>query len=105
MFYTTGGAGRLAVNGKTHALADGIGFTLAPDFDFRLANTGKTPLAFYVRTEPLPADAADSPDVVVVSRWTQDRRIGAHWLHICNGGPADMLLCTIAPNTTPQPPT
>jgi mannose-6-phosphate isomerase-like protein (cupin superfamily) len=40
---------------------------------------------------------------VVVNRFDLDRRVGAHWVHICNGGPNGMNLCTIAPHTMPQP--
>jgi mannose-6-phosphate isomerase-like protein (cupin superfamily) len=103
IFYATGGQGQLAVNGKSHAIGDGVGFVLTPDFAFRLTSTGKTPLTFYVRTEPVPPGTAASPDVVVTSRWDGDRRVGAHWVHICNGGPAGFLLCTVAPHTMPQP--
>ena len=103
VFFATAGKGRLTVNGKDHELEDGVGFTLTPDFDFRLTSTGKVPLSFYVRTEPLPSDFKPSGDVIVISRWDSDRRIGAHWVHICNGGPAGMNLCTVAPYTMPQP--
>jgi mannose-6-phosphate isomerase-like protein (cupin superfamily) len=103
IFFATDGHGQLIVNGKTHEIKDGVGFTLTPDFDFRLTNSGKTPLGFYVRAEPIPADTKASTDAVVVSRWDGDRRIGAHWVHICNGGPAGMTLCTVAPYTMPQP--
>lgn len=103
IFYTSDGTGQLAAAGRSHGLRDGIGFVLTPDHGFTLTNTGKAPLVFYVRSEPLPEGTAPSPDVTVVSRWDNDRRIGAHWLHICNGGPPGMLLCTIAPHTMPQP--
>lgn len=102
-FYTSEGGGNLVVNGRVHALKDGIGFNLTPDFDFRLNNTGTTPLNFYVRSEPIPADTPPLSDVTIVSRWQNDRRVGAHWMHICNGGPPGMMLCTVAPNTMPQP--
>ncbi len=103
IFYTSTGSGSLIVKGRSHELKDGVGFVLTPDHDFQIRSTGKTPLAFYVRAEPLPAGTAPSPDVTIVSRWDNDRRVGAHWLHICNGGPPGMLLCTIAPHTMPQP--
>jgi mannose-6-phosphate isomerase-like protein (cupin superfamily) len=38
-----------------------------------------------------------------VNRFDLDRRIGAHWVHTCNGGPNGMNLCTIPPHTMPQP--
>ena len=61
------------------------------------------PLSFYVRTEPVPDGTTPDKDVVVVNRFDNDRRIGAHWVHTCNGGPAGMNLCTIPPHTMPQP--
>lgn len=102
-FYTSAGEGKLTVNGKSHDLKDGIGFQLTPDFDFTITNTGKVPIGMYVRTEPIPNGTKPSPDVVVVNRFDNDRRIGAHWVHTCNGGPNGMNLCTIAPYTMPQP--
>jgi mannose-6-phosphate isomerase-like protein (cupin superfamily) len=103
VFYTTGGTGQIAVNSKSHDVYKGTGFTLMPDFDFKLTNTGQTPLTFYVRTEPVPANSAPSPDLVVVQRFESDRRVGAHWAHINNGGPAGLTLINIAPRTMPQP--
>ena len=103
VFYTAAGGGTLTVNGKAHDFLEGVGFTLTPDFDFKLSNSGRTPLGFYVRTEPLPADLKTNGDVVVVDRMDRDRRVGNHWAHICNGGPSGFLLCTIAPRTMPQP--
>jgi mannose-6-phosphate isomerase-like protein (cupin superfamily) len=103
IFLATAGTGQVTVNGKSSDVKDGIGFILTPEFDFKLTNTGKTPLAFYVRTEKLPPDYKPEPNFAVVSRWDNDRRVGAHWVHICNGGPAGLNLCTIAPYTMPQP--
>lgn len=103
IFYASEGQGTLLVNGRAHQLRDGIGFFLTPDFDFRLTNTGKTQIGFYVRTEAVAPGTSSAPEPVVVSRWDNDRRIGAHWMHICNGGPPGMTLCTIAPSTVPQP--
>ena len=102
-FYATAGSGKITVNGKSYDLKDGIGFTLTPDFDFKMSSSGKEPLGMYVRTEPIPAGAPAPPDFAVVSRWDNDRRIGAHWVHTCNGGPQGMNLCTIGPFTMPQP--
>ena len=65
--------------------------------------SGKTPIGFYVRTEPLPANSKTNEDVVVVDRMDRDRNVGNHWAHICNSGPSGFLLCTIAPRTMPQP--
>ena len=56
VFYATGGNGQITVNSKSSDVKDGIGFTLTPDFDFKLTSTGKEPLTFYVRTEPVPDD-------------------------------------------------
>ena len=104
IFYATGGgAGQITVNSKSTDVRDGIGFTLTPDFDFKLTSTGKEPLAFYVRTEPVPANTPPGENLVVYDRFENDRRVGAHWVHICNGGPGGMNLCTIAPHTMPQP--
>jgi mannose-6-phosphate isomerase-like protein (cupin superfamily) len=103
IFYATAGAGKITVNSKSYDITDGTGFTLTPEFDFKLTSTGKEPLAFYVREQPLPSNFASTPDLVVVNRFDNDRRIGAHWVHTCNGGPSGMNLCTIPPHTMPQP--
>ena len=103
VFYTSAGDGQITVNGKSHEVSDGIGFTLTPDFDFKLTNTGKVPIGMYVRTEPIPPGTPANTDIVIVNRFDNDRRIGAHWVHTCNAGPNGMLLCTMAPYTIPQP--
>ena len=56
VFLAVGGEGKITVNAKTSDLKDGVGFTLTPDFDFKLTSTGKVPLAFYVREEPIPSN-------------------------------------------------
>ena len=103
MYLAVGGEGKITVNSKSYDLKDGVGFVLTPDFDFKLTSTGKAPLAFYVREEPIPANFKANPDFAVVSRWDNDRRVGAHWVHTCNGGPTGLNLCTIPPHTMPQP--
>jgi mannose-6-phosphate isomerase-like protein (cupin superfamily) len=103
IFFATAGAGTITVNSKSYEIRDGVGFTLTPDFDFKLTSAGKEPLAFYVRAEPLPGNYQASGDIAVVNRFDNDRGVGAHWVHICNGGPSGMNLCTIAPHTIPQP--
>lgn len=103
IYYTIDGHGTVTVAGKDHAVKEGIGFTLTPDFGFKLVNTGKKPLNFYVRTEDVPPMTKPNPDIVVVNRFDADRRIGAHWVHTCNGGPQGLNLCTVAPHTMPQP--
>jgi mannose-6-phosphate isomerase-like protein (cupin superfamily) len=103
IFMSVGGEGKVTVNSKSFDIKDGVGFTLTPDFDFKLASTGKQPLAFYVRAQPLPANYKPSPDILVVNRFDLDRKVGAHWVHTCNGGPNGMNLCTIPPHTMPQP--
>ena len=103
VFYATGGTGKITVNSKSHDVYKGTGFTLTPDFDFKLTGTGREPLTFYVRTEPLPNNSAPSADLVVVQRFENDRRVGAHWAHINNGGPNGLTLINIAPRTMPQP--
>ena len=42
-------------------------------------------------------------DLVVFQRFENDRRVGAHWAHINNGGPAGLTVINIAPRTMPQP--
>jgi mannose-6-phosphate isomerase-like protein (cupin superfamily) len=103
IFLAVAGEGKIAVNSNSYDIKDGSGFTLTPDFDFKLTSTGKEPLAFYVRAEAAPANYKPSPDVVFVNRFDLDRRVGAHWVHTCNGGPSGMTLCTIPPHTMPQP--
>jgi mannose-6-phosphate isomerase-like protein (cupin superfamily) len=103
VFFATGGAGEITVNSKSTAVKKGTGFTLTPDFDFKLTSSGKEPLTFYVRTEPLPANYQPDENLVVVDRFQNDRRVGAHWVHINNGGPSGMSLIEIAPHTMPQP--
>jgi mannose-6-phosphate isomerase-like protein (cupin superfamily) len=103
VFFTMAGTGTIAVNSKSHELRKGTGFTLTPDTAFTLSNTGKGPLTFYVRTEPLPGNYVASADLVVVNSLDNDRRVGAHWAHINSGGPAGMTLIGIAPRTMPQP--
>lgn len=103
IFYTASGTGQITVNSKSSEVRKGTGFTLTPDFEFKLTSTGKEPLAFYVRTEPIPANTPPSDGLVVVNRFENDRRVGAHWAHIGNGGPQGMSLITIAPRTIPQP--
>ncbi|MEN9931517.1 MAG: hypothetical protein RIS17_90 [Pseudomonadota bacterium] len=103
VLYVAEGTAQLAVNGRSHDLREGHFIVLTPDFDFALTTQGKAPLTLFMRTEPVPPGTAPAPDVTVMSRFDNDRRIGAHWLHICNGGVGGNLLCTIAPRTMPQP--
>jgi mannose-6-phosphate isomerase-like protein (cupin superfamily) len=103
VFYATGGTGQITVNSKTADVHKGTGFTLTPDFDFKLSNTGQAPLTFYIRTEPVPANSVRNADLVVFQRFENDRRVGAHWAHINNGGPAGLTVINIAPRTMPQP--
>ena len=103
VFYATGGTGEITVNSKTADVHKGTGFTLTPDFDFKLSNTGQAPLTFYIRTEPVPANSVRNADLVVFQRFENDRRVGAHWAHINNGGPAGLTVINIAPRTMPQP--
>ncbi|MBY0496637.1 MAG: cupin domain-containing protein [Cyanobacteria bacterium] len=103
VFFTMAGTGTVAANSRSHDLRKGAGFTLTPDTAFTMSNTGKAPLVFYVRTEPLPANYVASPDVVMVNSLENDRRVGAHWAHINSGGPQGMTLIGIAPRTMPQP--
>jgi mannose-6-phosphate isomerase-like protein (cupin superfamily) len=102
-FYATGGNGQLTVNSKTAEVQDGTGFVLYPDFDFKLTNTGRAPLTFFVRSEAIPAGMPPQPDVAIYDRWQTDRRVGAHWAHVNSGGPQGLTLITISPRTMPQP--
>jgi len=103
VFYTTAGTGQIMVTSKSVDVHKGTGFTLTPDFDFKLTSTGREPLTFYVRTEPLPANYAPGEGLAVVQRFENDRRVGAHWAHINSGGPAGLTLINIAPRSMPQP--
>ncbi len=103
VFYTTGGTGQITVNSKSFDVHKGTGFTVTPDVDFKLTSAGKDPLTFYVRTEPLPGNYTPAEDLVVVQRFENDRRVGAHWAHINNGGANGLTLINIAPRTMPQP--
>jgi mannose-6-phosphate isomerase-like protein (cupin superfamily) len=97
------GAGKITVGGKSWDLKDGKGFVLTPDVTFSMTTTSKVPLSFYVRTEDIPKSAPPAEAFTVSSRFDNDRRIGAHWVHTCNGGPPGLNLCTIGPHTMPQP--
>ena len=103
IFLATGGSGKIVVDAKSYDLKDGAGFVLTPDVGFRMTSTGKVPLSFYVRTEQIPASDPPADPFTVEDRFENDRRIGAHWVHTCDGGPPGMNLCTIAPHTMPQP--
>jgi mannose-6-phosphate isomerase-like protein (cupin superfamily) len=103
VFYATGGSGQITANSKSFDVKKGTGFTLTPDFEFKMTSTGQKPLSFYVRTEPLPANSQPGEDIVVMNRFENDRRVGAHWAHINDGGPNGMSLIAIAPHTMPQP--
>jgi mannose-6-phosphate isomerase-like protein (cupin superfamily) len=103
VFYMTSGSGTITVNGNDHALREGVGFNLSPDFDFELSNSGSEPMQFYVRWETLPDDYVLTGDIVLFDRFQNDRRVGSHWSHICNGGPHGFNFCTIAPRNMPHP--
>ncbi len=105
------GAGTITVNGKTYPVASGSYFQLTPDVDFTLTNTGRVPMVFYVRTEPLPA-SFKIPAFEVVNRYDNDRVFGAHWTHSCDmvaAGPdtrrtfPPMTFCSMSPYSMPQP--
>ena len=97
-YYTTDGAGKITVRGQTFDLKEGTSFTLSPEFDFSLVNTGKTPLTFIARSEPLPNNYKPADAFTAPNRFTADRRVGIHWAHIGNAG-----IQTIAPYSMPQP--
>lgn len=103
VFYMAAGSGTITVNGNVHPVREGTGFTLTPDFDFELANSGSEPMQFYVRWETLPDDFTLTGDIVLYDRFENSRRVGSHWSHICNGGPEGFNFCTITPRTMPHP--
>jgi mannose-6-phosphate isomerase-like protein (cupin superfamily) len=106
-FYATGGNGQITVNGKTSPVRDGTGFLLTPDFDFKMVSSGKEPLSFYVRTEPIPEGTAPTPEIAVTNRFENvapRNGPGAHWTMMGGGGGAPGLsLITMVPRTMPQP--
>jgi mannose-6-phosphate isomerase-like protein (cupin superfamily) len=110
VFIDVEGAGTITVQGKTYPVASGSYFQLTPDLDFSLTNTGRTPMVFYVRTDPLPANFK-IPAFEVVNRYDNDRVFGAHWTHSCDmvpTGPATktfppMTFCSMSPYSMPQP--
>ena len=97
-YYATGGTGRITVRGQTYDVKEGSAFTLTPEFDFRLTNTGREPLTFIGRSEPLPSNYTPSDTFMIGNRFSSDRRLGIHWAHIGAGG-----IQTIAPYSMPQP--
>jgi mannose-6-phosphate isomerase-like protein (cupin superfamily) len=106
----TEGAGTITVGGKTFQVAPGSYFQLTPGDEFKLANTGRIPMVFYARTEPLPSNFAATP-FEVVNRYDNDRVFGAHWSHSCDmvqTGPTTkrfppMTFCSMSPYSMPQP--
>lgn len=112
VFIATEGTGTLVVEGKSHEVKDGSYFTLTNEYPYRLTNTGKTPLAFYARTEPLPAGWKIPGGFAVINRYDNDRVFGAHWSHSCDRGPPSgpmsnafppMTFCSMSPYAIPQP--
>jgi mannose-6-phosphate isomerase-like protein (cupin superfamily) len=105
-FYATGGNGQITVNGKSSEVRDGTGFLLTPDFEFKLVSSGKEPLSFYVRTEPIPEGTAPTPEITVTNRFEDVQKRngpGAHWTMMGNGGAPGLSLITMVPRTMPQP--
>jgi mannose-6-phosphate isomerase-like protein (cupin superfamily) len=110
VFIDVEGAGTISVQGKTYPVAPGSYFQLTPDLDFSLTNTGRTPMVFYVRIDPLPANFK-IPAFDVVNRYENDRVFGAHWTHSCDmvpSGPTTkvfppMTFCSMSPYSMPQP--
>lgn len=98
MYYVTDGVGTITARGQSFELKEGSSFTLTPEYDFTLANTGQTPMTFIVRSEPLPNNYRPPETFAAPNRFNSDRRVGIHWAHIGNAG-----IQTIAPYTIPQP--
>lgn len=106
------GAGTMAAAGKMWELKDGAYFTLTPDVEFKMTNTGKVPLVFYARTETIPDTWKIPGGFAVINRYDNDRVFGAHWAHSCDMGPPTgpmskafppMTFCSMSPYAMPQP--
>jgi mannose-6-phosphate isomerase-like protein (cupin superfamily) len=97
-FFCMGGSGKIAVNSKTYEVGKGTEFIITPETDFILNCTGEK-LTFYVRTEPLPDGYKPNKTLDLTSRFDSDRRVGAHWDHINNGGG----FISMDARTIPQP--
>ena len=110
VYMTIEGTGTITAQGKDFAVAPGSYFQLTPDFDFKMTNTGRTPMVFYVRVDPTPANFT-VPAFTVVSRYDNDRVFGAHWAHSCDMVPTGpttrtfppMTFCSMSPYSMPQP--
>lgn len=110
VFIDVEGTGTITVQGKDYLVAPGSYFQLTPDLDFSLTNTGRTPMVFYVRTDPLPPNFK-IPAFEVVNRYDNDRVFGAHWTHSCDKVPTGpttrvfppMTFCSMSPYSMPQP--
>lgn len=105
----TEGNGSITVGGKSYDVSPGSYFQLTPDIAFRMTNTGRNPMVFYVRTEPMPANFTKVP-FQVFNRYDNDRVFGAHWSHSCDmvqsGGTRrfpPMTFCSMSPYSMPQP--
>ena len=106
----TEGSGVITVAGRPHDIAFGGYFEITPNTEFSLTNTGRIPMVFYVRTEPLPANFTPTP-FQVINRYDNDRVFGAHWAHSCDmmrTGPTSrrfppMTFCSMSPYAMPQP--
>ena len=104
------GAGTITVAGKAYPVASGSYFQLTPDIDFSLTNTGRTPMVFYVRTEPLPANFK-IPAFSVLYRYRLRVCSKDHWAHSCDMVPTGpttktfppMTFCSMSPYSIPQP--
>jgi mannose-6-phosphate isomerase-like protein (cupin superfamily) len=109
-FIAVEGTGTITVGGKAYPVASGSYFQLTPDLDFTLINTGRIPIVFYVRTDPLPVNFK-IPSFDVVNRYDNDRVFGAHWAHSCDMVPSGpntkvfppMTFCSMSPYSMPQP--
>ena len=98
LYYVTDGVGKITVRGQSFDLKEGSSFILTPEFEFSLVNSGKVPLTFIARSEPLPNNYKPAETFTAPNRLNADRRLGIHWAHIGNAG-----IQTIAPYTIPQP--
>lgn len=102
-YYVTDGVGSITAKGRAYELKEGSGFTLTPEFDFILTNTGKASLTFIARSEPLPENYKPAEAFAIGNRFGNDRRLGIHWAHIGTGNAGGVGIQTIAPYSMPQP--
>ena len=82
IFYFVDGSGTLRGGRKATEVREGIGVVIAPDIEFSIENTGKTPLTMYIVTEPIPDGFTPNKEIVVKDeRGTKWSSNNVHWSH------------------------